>query len=61
MAEMGFWKLAQQAPEKLALIDPDGREWTRGDLLAECNKIAHGLRALGFEKGDCVFGVSLSL
>ena len=54
MAVMGFWKLAQQAPEKLALIDPDGRAWTRGELLSECNKMAHGLRALEFEKGDCV-------
>ncbi len=54
MAEMGFWKLAEQAPEKLALVDPDGREWTRSELVAECNEIAHGLRALGIEKGDCV-------
>jgi long-chain acyl-CoA synthetase len=54
MAEMGFWSFAQQAPEKLAVVDPSGREWTRGELLAEANQIAHGLRARGLGRGDCV-------
>ncbi len=44
MAEMGFWSFAQADPEKFALADPNGRDWTRGELLAESNKIAHGLR-----------------
>ncbi len=54
MAEMGFWNFAQQGPEKLALVDPQERLWTRSELLAEANKIAHGLRALGLGPGDCV-------
>ena len=54
MAELGFWNFAQQSPDKLALVDPTGREWSRGELFAESNKIAHGLRSLGLEKGDCV-------
>ena len=54
MAELGFWNFAQQAPDELALIDPQGHEWSRGELLARVNQIAHGLRALGLEKGDCV-------
>jgi long-chain acyl-CoA synthetase len=54
MAEIGFWNLAQQAPEKLALADPSGREWSRGELLASANRVAHGLRALGLGRGDCV-------
>ena len=54
MAELGFWNLARQAPEKLALADPGGREWSRGELLASGNQIAHGLRALGLGRGDCV-------
>ncbi|MBW2389158.1 MAG: AMP-binding protein, partial [Deltaproteobacteria bacterium] len=54
MAEMGFWSFAQANPDKFALADPNGREWTRGELLAESNKIAHGLRALGLARGDCV-------
>jgi len=54
MSELGFWNFAQNEPEGPALIDPEGRAWTRGELLAEANRIAHGLRALGLERGDCV-------
>jgi long-chain acyl-CoA synthetase len=54
MSELGFWSFAQSDPEKLALVDPSGREWSRGELLSEANQIAHGLRALGLEQGDCV-------
>ena len=54
MSQLGFWNFAQNDPDKLALVDPTGREWTRGELLAECNRISHGLRALGLQKADCV-------
>jgi long-chain acyl-CoA synthetase len=54
MAEHGFWSYAQREPERLALVDPLGREWTRGELLAQCNRVVHGLRALGLERGDVV-------
>ncbi len=54
MAEQGFWNYAQKDPSKLALVDPGERRWTRGELLAQSNRIAHGLRALGLGHGDCV-------
>lgn len=54
MAELGFWNLAQESPDKFALAAPDGREWTRGELLADVNRISHGLRSLGLGRGDCV-------
>ena len=54
MADLGFWNFAQRDPEQLGLVAPDGREWTRGELLARCNRLVHGLRALGLEKGDCI-------
>ncbi len=57
MADLGFWNFAARAPGRLALVDPSGREWTRGELLAGCNQAVHGLRALGLEKGDCVAAV----
>jgi long-chain acyl-CoA synthetase len=57
MAEHGFWNYAQRDPGKLALVDPEGREWTRGELLAECNRVVHGLRAMGLAKGDCIAAV----
>jgi len=54
MSELGFWNFAQRDPAPLALAAPDGREWSRGELLAEANRLAHGLRALGLGRGDCV-------
>jgi len=57
MTDLGFWNLARRDPQALALVDPDGREWTRGELLAAANRIVHGLRALGLGRGDCVAAV----
>ena len=52
MADQGFWTHARRNPDALALVDPSGREWTRGELHAECNRIVHGLRALGLEHAE---------
>jgi long-chain acyl-CoA synthetase len=57
MSHLGFWNFAKSDPAQLALAAPDGREWSRGELLAACNQVVHGLRALGLEKGDCVTAV----
>jgi long-chain acyl-CoA synthetase len=54
MSELGFWNFAQKDPSKLALVCPDGTEVSRGELLASCNRLVHGLRARGLEHGDCV-------
>ncbi len=53
MADMGFWNYAQRDPDALALV-ADGHEYTRGELLASCNQVVHGLRQLGLQKGDCI-------
>jgi long-chain acyl-CoA synthetase len=55
--ELGFWRLAQADPDRTALVTPDGREHTAGELLAAANQVAHGLRALGLERGDTVAAV----
>ncbi len=49
---LGFWAVAQEFPDRLALVDPDGAEQTFGELLANANRIVHGLRTLGFEPHD---------
>ena len=49
MAELGFWSIAQDDPEKLALVDPDEREVRAGELHASSNQVVHGLRAAGLE------------
>jgi long-chain acyl-CoA synthetase len=54
MGDLGFWRLAEAEPERLALVGPDGTERTAGELLAAANRAAHGLRNLGLEAGDTV-------
>src|SRR5437764_12336514 len=54
MADLGFWAMAQQDPDHLAVVNPDGREVFAGELLASANQLVHGLRALGLQEGDSV-------
>ena len=54
MTDLGFWALAQADPDHLALVTPEGREVSAGELLAESNKLVHGLRALGLQVGDVI-------
>ena len=54
MAEFGFWNLARKNPGALALAAPDGHDWKAGEILAQCNRIANGLRRQGLRKGDVV-------
>ena len=51
---LGFWKIAQESPDRLAIVDPDGTETTYGELLDQANQLVHGLRSLGLEAGDGV-------
>ncbi|GLZ03805.1 acyl-CoA synthetase [Actinomadura sp. NBRC 104412] len=57
MGSLGFWRLAQADPEWVAAVDPDGTEHTAGALLSRANRLVHGLRALGVEKGDGICGL----
>ncbi len=54
---MGFWKYAQEDPDYVAIVDPDGTERTAGEVLARANQVVHALRSLGLEKGDTVAAV----
>lgn len=49
-----FWKNAAAHPERLGLVEADGTEHTAGEVLAACNQVVHGLRALGLSKGDTI-------
>lgn len=51
-APNGFWAQAAADPDRTVLVDPDGSEWTAGALHAEANRLVHGLRAAGLERGD---------
>ncbi len=48
----GFWKIAEQDRERLAISDPSHREISFGELYDLCNRISRGLRAQGLERGD---------
>lgn len=50
----GFWKAAEEAPDKLALQEVDGRSLTFHELYQRSNQIARGLQALGADHGDNV-------
>jgi len=54
MSELGFWKLATQYPDRIALVTQDGTRVRAGDLLARSNQLVHGLRRLGLAQGDVV-------
>ena len=50
----GFWVAAREEPERVALVDADGRAWTAGQLLAGANQLVHALRARGVRPFDPV-------
>lgn len=54
MGDLGFWAIAQGDPDHLALVGPDGRELSSGELLARANRLVHALRELGLQIGDAV-------
>jgi long-chain acyl-CoA synthetase len=54
MADLGFWSIAAADPDHLAVAEADGREVKAGELLASCNQLVHGLRALGLQPGDAI-------
>ncbi|MFJ4686826.1 acyl-CoA synthetase [Streptomyces sp. NPDC088789] len=54
----GFWAQATAEPDRVVLVASDGEEWTAGRLHAAANRMVHGLRAAGLERGDS-FAVAL--
>ena len=54
---LGFWARAQESPDWIAIVEPDGTEHRAGDLLARVNQITHGLRELGLKPGDAIASV----
>jgi len=54
VGDLGFWALATEDPEHLALVTPDGAEVSAGELLGRANQVVHALRSLGLTTGDVV-------
>jgi long-chain acyl-CoA synthetase len=53
----GFWNYAREDPEALAVVDPDGTEWSAGEVAVRSHRMVHGLRSLGLITGDTVAAV----
>lgn len=51
---LGFWRVAADAPGRVAVVDPDGRELTFGELLGLVRAAGTSLRHLGLAPGDHV-------
>ena len=50
----GFWAAAMAEPNRVAVIDPNGTEWSAGQVLSAANQLVHALRARGLNEGDPV-------
>ena len=51
---LGLWHIAEDHPDRIAIIDTDGSETTFGELLDAVQRLSQGLRALGLVHGDAI-------
>jgi long-chain acyl-CoA synthetase len=51
---VGFWTVAQEDPDRLALVDAAGEACTFGKLRASSDRLTHAFRGLGLTAGDAV-------
>ena len=54
---LGLWGIAEADPHRLAVVDPQGRHTSFGELADLTNRYLHGFRALGLGAGDGVVTV----
>jgi len=47
----GFWAAAAAEPDRIALVDPAGREWTAGEIASGANRLVHAFRERGLREG----------
>ncbi len=52
-----FYAIAEQDPDRLAVLAPDGRRATFGELSARANRLTHALHGLGLGAGDGVVAI----
>jgi long-chain acyl-CoA synthetase len=51
---IGLWTIAKNSPDAPAVVDPDGSERSYGQFVADADRYAMGLQALGLRAGSCV-------
>jgi len=54
---IGLWAIAASSPDRTAVIEPDGRAVSYGELASEADRYGRGLQALGLSPGSTVAGL----
>jgi long-chain acyl-CoA synthetase len=54
VADIGLWKIAEQQPERTAVITPEGSAIAYGELAATADRYGRGLQAMGLRPGDAI-------
>src|SRR5688572_3093580 len=52
--DTGFLRFAEREPDVTAIVDPRGRQWSRGEVRALVNRTARAFRTAGLNPGDTV-------
>ncbi|MGB3771495.1 MAG: acyl-CoA synthetase [Rhodococcus sp. (in: high G+C Gram-positive bacteria)] len=51
---LGLWNIAQEFPDRVAVVDPSGRSATYGEIARDANRYGRGLQAHGLKAGDAL-------
>lgn len=54
MSDIGLWKIAEQEPDRTAVIAPDGSSVCYAELAAAADRYGRGLQSMGLDVGDSV-------
>ncbi|HEX4288435.1 MAG TPA: acyl-CoA synthetase [Trebonia sp.] len=57
MSDIGLWTIAAHAPDRAAVIEPDGTVVSYAELAARADQVGRGLQALGLGPGATVAGM----
>ncbi|MGY1723500.1 AMP-binding protein [Blastococcus sp. SYSU DS0533] len=49
-----FWGGAERAPDRIAVVDVDGRQWAAGEFGERVNQLSHALRAAGAGRAESI-------
>ena len=54
MAFDNFWGFSAKHPDRLAVVEVDGRTVSQAEMLAGVNQLSRGLQSLGLARGDSI-------
>jgi long-chain acyl-CoA synthetase len=54
VSTLGLWGIAAVAPDRTAVVDPDGHALSYGELAAAADRYGRGFQAMGLRPGDAI-------